>query len=97
MSCFCAFTHWIRNASALALAKVGSNSAAKIAIMAMTTSNSISVKPARADLEVGLPDRTPTLAGRGDGVTPQLYQRPTRIGSQNRKCAFGSSYYEASS
>ncbi len=39
--------HWMPCAFCLALAKAGSSIAAKIAIMAMTTSNSIKVNPSR--------------------------------------------------
>jgi hypothetical protein len=38
------FTHSVRCALSLALAKAGNSIAARIAIMAMTTSNSINVK-----------------------------------------------------
>src|SRR5436190_16328614 len=37
--------HWIRQARALALAKAGSSIAARMAMIAITTSNSIRVKP----------------------------------------------------
>src|SRR5262245_47585087 len=41
--CFSLLTHWMRRARALALARAGSNMAAKIAIIAITTSSSIKV------------------------------------------------------
>jgi hypothetical protein len=44
--------HWILQALARALAKAGSNSEAKMAIIAMTTKSSISVNP------------SPTILGR---------------------------------
>src|SRR5437762_3103467 len=45
--CFWLFRHAMRCALALAFANAGSNSAARMAMMAMTTSNSISVKALR--------------------------------------------------
>src|SRR5439155_25869329 len=45
-SCLRLFTHWIDCALAFALASAGNNRLAKIAMMAITTSSSISVKPA---------------------------------------------------
>src|SRR6266581_4861735 len=41
------FRHEVRSAFALAFAKAGSNMAARIAMIAMTTSSSMSVKPCR--------------------------------------------------
>ena len=63
--------HLMPWALSFARLKAGSKSAARMAIMAMTTSNSISVKPRRA------------LAGRGfalearakSGVKPHLFMR----------------------
>ena len=40
------FLQYVREACCLALARAGSKSAAKMAMMAMTTSSSIKVKPA---------------------------------------------------
>src|SRR5439155_7029007 len=51
--CFKLFTQEIRCALALAFARAGSSRAARMAIMAMTTSNSIKVKPRRRSM-VGL-------------------------------------------
>src|SRR6188508_3323557 len=45
MSCFVLFMHMIPCAFVLALARAGRSMLARIAIMAMTTSNSIRVKP----------------------------------------------------
>src|SRR5262249_17495472 len=44
-SCFICEAHCVRRALDLAEASAGSNNAARIAMMAMTTSNSIKVKP----------------------------------------------------
>ena len=44
-SCLRLLTHWIDSALALALASAGNNKLARIAMIAMTTSNSIRVKP----------------------------------------------------
>ena len=44
-TCFKLLKHWMRLALFLAAAKAGSNIAAKMAMMAMTTSNSIRVNP----------------------------------------------------
>src|SRR6266571_8696137 len=44
-SCLRLFTHWIDCALALALDKAGNSKLARIAMIAMTTSNSIRVKP----------------------------------------------------
>src|ERR1039458_1130320 len=43
--CLRLLAHWICNARALALASAGNNIAARMAMMAMTTSSSINVKP----------------------------------------------------
>jgi hypothetical protein len=43
--CLRLLAHWARIAVALALLKAGNNMAARMAMMAMTTSNSIKVKP----------------------------------------------------
>src|SRR5207253_9694596 len=45
-SCLRLFTHWIDCALAFAVASAGNNRPAKIAMTAITTSSSISVKPA---------------------------------------------------
>src|SRR5882757_4842694 len=47
VNCFVVFIHAVAWARAFALAKAGNNMAARIAIMAMTTNNSINVKPCR--------------------------------------------------
>src|SRR5579863_548712 len=47
LSCLRLFTHWMPCAFCFALDKAGKSIAAKIAIMAMTTSNSIKVNPDR--------------------------------------------------
>src|SRR5438105_9219602 len=48
-SCFSLFVHCTRLAAALARASAGRSIAARIAIMAITTSSSMSVKPGAAD------------------------------------------------
>ena len=46
-TCFRLFVHWARRAASRADCTAGSSSAIKTAMMAMTTSSSISVKPRR--------------------------------------------------
>ena len=45
VNCFSLLMHWMPCACALALARAGSSIAARMAMMAMTTSNSMSVNP----------------------------------------------------
>src|ERR1700712_1774244 len=45
--CFMLLTHWARRAASRAAWTAGSNSAIRTAMIAITTSNSISVKPRR--------------------------------------------------
>src|SRR5260370_32816765 len=45
-TCFKLLRHWMRLALSLALARAGNNIAARIAMMAITTSSSINVNPA---------------------------------------------------
>src|SRR5580698_4469864 len=54
-SCLSCDAHWVRRALALAEARAGNNSPARIAMMAITTSNSISVKPPLAVHEDDFP------------------------------------------
>src|SRR5713101_4321526 len=53
-SCFRLLAHWLRRACSLARAKTGKRMAARMAMMAITTSNSIRVKP-RCCLNIILP------------------------------------------
>src|ERR1051325_5527053 len=57
-NCFMLLRHWVVLALALAFASAGNNIAARIAMMAMTTNNSINVKaarlPAPADLFISI-------------------------------------------
>src|ERR1039458_9300032 len=50
-NCFSLLMHWMRLAASLARASAGSNNAARMAIMAMTTNNSMSVKPLQPFLQ----------------------------------------------
>ena len=53
-SCLRLLRHFISVALLLALARAGSSNAARIAMIAITTSNSISVKPPRCTLALDL-------------------------------------------
>jgi hypothetical protein len=44
-NCFSLSRHWVLRAFSFAAARAGNNMAAKMAIMAITTNNSINVKP----------------------------------------------------
>src|SRR4051794_14978049 len=73
-SCLRLLVHWARRAASRAACTAGSSSAINTAMMAMTTSNSISVNPGRIrglrDLDMALSgnegsDRDPATANRG--------------------------------
>jgi hypothetical protein len=61
--------HWMRLALSLALDNAGNNRAARIAIIAMTTSNSINVKPPRPALLPRLETPPPVRLGSKSGVS----------------------------
>src|SRR6266478_4392460 len=73
-TCFKLLRHWIRLARSLALARAGNSIAARMAMMAITTKSSISVKPRRPDEGI-LPAKR-----AASKRTPRPVPRPFRRG-----------------
>ena len=76
-SCFTLFRHFISVALAFALAKAGNNKPARIAMMVITTSNSISVNPALFGCEFH--DDGHGLAKRSGTIKP-----PSRLAKRRK-------------
>src|SRR4051794_8913970 len=84
-SCFRLLTHWARRAASRADWTAGKRSEIRTAMMAITTSNSISVKPRLRDVDMdwalGLGEGRPSIdrmVGRAGGGLPRSAGRPRR-------------------
>src|SRR3954447_1595800 len=84
-SCFRLLVHWARRAASRADCTAGSSREISTAMMAITTSSSISVKPRLRDVDMdwalGLGEGRPSIdrmVGRAGGGLPRSAGRPTR-------------------
>src|ERR1035437_8564778 len=79
--CLKLLRHWMRLAFSLAFARAGNNMAARMAIMAMTTSSSIRVKPPLRAVTIKLyePEAGPALFACGKGCLSFPLKLPLEI------------------